>query len=258
MSILSSVTNLLDVKVPGFGLPSETCKPEKQECDSRPQQDCKPEKQDDCTDSRQSNYNNDQQGRDGAPKYGKDDDHSRYDNGDSKYAKNDDHSRYDNGDSKYAKNDDHSRYDNSDSKYAKNDDHSRYDNGDSKYAKNDDHCDEDSKHGKNDDHSKNDHSKYANNDDCQPQKDYCEPKPSDDCGKVDNCHSPGEALANLDFSHGNFGSAPDHSDTQAALASMSSGHALDYAIGQLGPADHFDMGHFDIPADTSHDMGHHA
>jgi hypothetical protein len=43
-----------------------------------------------------------------------------------------------------------------------------------------------------------------------------------------------------------------------ALASMSSDHALDYAIGQMGPADHFDVGHFDVPADTSHDMVHHA
>ena len=34
--------------------------------------------------------------------------------------------------------------------------------------------------------------------------------------------------------------------------------ALEYAIGQMGPADHFDVGHFDIPADTSHDTVHHA
>ena len=40
---------------------------------------------------------------------------------------------------------------------------------------------------------------------------------------------------------------------QGALASMSSDHALEYAIGQMGPADHFDVGHFDVPADTSHD-----
>ena len=116
----------------------------------------------------------------------------------------------------------------------KNDDHE-------KQAKNDDH----SKHAKDDDHSKHakddDHSKHAKN---------------DDCGK-DN---PGEALAKLDFSHGDYGShGPDHSgDLHGALASMSSDHALDYAIGQMGPADHFDVGHFDVPADTSHDMVHHA
>src|SRR6266853_1226472 len=116
----------------------------------------------------------------------------------------------------------------------KNDDHE-------KQAKDDDH----SKHAKDDDHSKHakddDHSKHAKN---------------DDCGK-DN---PGEALAKLDFSHGDYGShGPDHSgDLHGALASMSSDHALDYAIGQMGPADHFDVGHFDVPADTSHDMVHHA
>jgi len=120
------------------------------------------------------------------------------------------------------------------SKHAKDDDHS-------KHAKDDDH----SKHAKDDDHSKHakddDHSKHAKN---------------DDCGK-DN---PGEALAKLDFSHGDYGShGPDHSgDLHGALASMSSDHALDYAIGQMGPADHFDVGHFDVPADTSHDMVHHA
>ena len=86
-------------------------------------------------------------------------------------------------------------------------------------------------------------------------KDHCDTKPSDDCGK-----NPGEALAKFDFSHGNFGSygdfgshGPDHSDAHAALASMSSDDALDYAISQMGPADHFDVGHFDVAADTSHD-----
>jgi hypothetical protein len=34
---------------------------------------------------------------------------------------------------------------------------------------------------------------------------------------------------------------------------MSSDDALDYAISQMGPADHLDVGHFDMPADTSHD-----
>jgi hypothetical protein len=62
-------------------------------------------------------------------------------------------------------------------------------------------------------------------------------------------------LAKLDFC--NFGSqCPDHSgDIHSALASMPS---ADYAISQMGPADHFDVGHFDTPLDTSHDMGHHA
>jgi hypothetical protein len=34
---------------------------------------------------------------------------------------------------------------------------------------------------------------------------------------------------------------------------MSSDDALDYAISQMGPADPLDVGHFDMPADTSHD-----
>src|SRR6267378_3974165 len=80
----------------------------------------------------------------------------------------------------------------------KNDDHE-------KQAKNDDH----SKHAKDDDHSKHakddDHSKHAKN---------------DDCGKGDSYHNPGEALAKLDFSHGDYGShGPDHSgDLHGALA----------------------------------------
>jgi hypothetical protein len=113
-----------------------------------------------------------------------------------------------------------------------------------------------------DDHKgREDYSKYdrawkdAKNDDCQPQKDYCDSKPSDDGGKGDSYPNPGEALARFDFSHGDFSSrGPDHSgDMQAALASMSSDDALEYAIGQMGPADHFDVGHFDVAADTSHD-----
>src|SRR5712672_4563253 len=77
----------------------------------------------------------------------------------------------------------------------KNDDHE-------KQAKNDDH----SKHAKDDDHSK--HAK------------------DDDCGKGDTYHNPGEALAKLDFSHGDYGShGPDRSgDLHGALASMSSDH----------------------------------
>jgi hypothetical protein len=151
----------------------------------------------------------------------------------------------------------------------------------SKHAKNDD-CSDDgrkdgySKHGGKDDYSKDgkgDYSKHdggwkdaknddcqPHKDDCQPQKDYCAPKPSDDCGKGDTYHNPGEALAKLDFSHGNFGShGPDHSgDMQGALASMSSEHALDYAIDQMGPADHFDIGHIGHDDVTSHDTVHHA
>ena len=122
------------------------------------------------------------------------------------------------------KNDDHE-------KQAKDDDHS-------KHAKDDDH----SKHAKNDDHSEHakddDHSKHAG----------------------DTYHNTGEALAKLDFSNGAYGShGPDHSgDLHGALASMSSDHALDYAINQMGPADHFDVGHFDVSHDGSHDAGHHA
>jgi hypothetical protein len=78
---------------------------------------------------------------------------------------------------------------------------------------------------------------------------------SDDCGK-----NPGEALAKLDFSHGDYGShGPDHSgDLHGALAAMSPGHALDYAIGQMGPADHLDVGHFDVSHDVSHDTVQHG
>ena len=106
------------------------------------------------------------------------------------------------------------------------------------------------------DYSKHDGGwKDAKNDDCQPQNDCYEPKPSDSCGTGDNYRNTGEALAKFDFSHGDFGShGPGHSgDMQVALASMSSGDALEYAIGQMGPADHFDVGHLDVAADTSHD-----
>jgi hypothetical protein len=151
-----------------------------------------------------------------------------------------------------------SKYDdcrNDGEKQGKNNDHS-------KYGKSDDHSND----GKYGDHSNDgkydDHSKDAKYDDCQPQKDYCAPNSSGDYGKGDN-HGPGAELAKFDFSHGDYGShAPDHSgDMQGALASMSSGHALDYAIGQMGAADHSDVGHFDAPTDTSHashDMAHHG
>jgi hypothetical protein len=85
-------------------------------------------------------------------------------------------------------------------------------------------------------------------------KDHGDTKPSDDCST-----SLGEALAKFDFSHTDLGSTdhdpqgPDQSDAHAALASMSSDDALDYAISQMGPADHLDVGHFDMPVDTSHD-----
>src|SRR5258706_255067 len=124
------------------------------------------------------------------------------------------------------------------------------DRGDDKHKgreewKNDDH----EKQAKNDDHSKHakddDHSKHAKN---------------DDCGKGDTYHNPGEALAKLDFSHGDYGShGPDHSgDLHGALAAMSPGHALDYAIGQMGPADHLDVGHVDVSHDVSHDTVQHG
>ncbi|MDH2357237.1 hypothetical protein QCM80_42730 [Bradyrhizobium sp. SSUT112] len=146
------------------------------------------------------------------------------------------------------------------------DDYSKHGKDDySKHAKNDDCSDDGRKDGDWKHAGKDDYSKHAKNDDCQPHKDYCQPqkdycdaKPSDDCGKG-NTYSPGEALAKFDFSHGNFGShGPDHSsDMQGALASMPSGHALDYAIGQMGP-DHFDVGHFDMPTDTHNVDVHHA
>jgi hypothetical protein len=153
------------------------------------------------------------------------------------------------GDGKQSKwNDDHKGRDD----YSKSSDKDDY----SKLSGKDDY----SKHGKGD-YSKHDGGwKDAKNDDCQPQKDYCDPKPPDDPGKGDTYRNPGEALAKLDFSHGDFwhgdfGShGSDHSgDIQGALASMSSDDALEYAISQMGPADHFDVGHFDVAADTSHD-----
>jgi hypothetical protein len=161
------------------------------------------------------------------------------------------------GDGKQAKwNDDHKGRDD----YSKSGDKDDY----SKLSGKDDY----SKHGK-DDYSKDgngDYSKHdggwkdAKNDDCQPQKDYCDPKPPDDFGKGDTYRNPGEALAKFDFSHGDFSHGDvgshgsDHSgDIQGALASMSSDDALEYAISQMGPADHLDVGHFDVAADTSHD-----
>ena len=249
MSILSSVTSLLEpIKIPGIGPSGEDCKPTK--CDDRGDEKHKG-REESKNDDHEKQCKNDDHDRE---KHAKNDDHDR------KHGKNDDHDR-----EKHAKNDDHDR------KHAKDDDHDRKhakdDDHDRKHAKNDDH---DREHAKNDDHDRekhakdDDHSKHAKNDcqpnkdDCQAHKDYCEPKPSDDCGKGET-HKVGEALAKFDFSHGDVAShAPDHSDTLGALASMSSGHALDYASGQMGPADHLDVGHFDMPLDTSHDMAHHA
>jgi hypothetical protein len=235
MSMLSSVTSLLE-PIKTLGIPGEECKPTK--CDDRG---------DDKQKGREESKNDDHE------KQCKNDDHR----GDrDKQAKNDDHR--DDRD-KLAKNDDHR--DDRD-KQAKNDDHK--DDRD-KQAKNDDHKDDHDKQVKNDDH-KDEHSKQAKNDDCQqhkddcqPQKDHCEAKPSDDCGKSDTYHSPGEALAKFDFTHSDLSShAPDHSDMQGALAAMSPGHALDYAIGQMSPADHFDVGHFDVSHDVSHDTVQHG
>jgi hypothetical protein len=96
-------------------------------------------------------------------------------------------------------------------------------------------------------------------------KDSGDTIPSDGGGK-----NPGEERSKFDFSHLDPGShtnlgpqGPDHSDMHAALASMSSDDALDYAISQMGPADHFeaghsdadhsDAGHLEIPVDTSPD-----
>jgi hypothetical protein len=85
-------------------------------------------------------------------------------------------------------------------------------------------------------------------------KDPSDTKLSDDIGG-----NLGEALAKFDFGQTDLGAqGPDFSDAHAALASMSADDALDYAISQMGPADHFDAGHsdaghLDMPVDTSHD-----
>jgi hypothetical protein len=105
-------------------------------------------------------------------------------------------------------------------------------------------------------YSKHDSGWKNANDDGQLQKDFHDPKLSDG----ENYRSAGDALAKFDFSRGDFSQGdfgshgPDHSgDIEVALASMSSDDALEYAIGQMGPADHFDVGHFDVPSDISHD-----
>lgn len=131
---------------------------------------------------------------------------------------------------------------------------------------------DDSRHSKwdDDDRGRDDYSKDGDKNDysrLSGKYDYskydCTKHGEDDAskdGKGDSYHNPGDALAKFDFSqgdfsHDDFGShGPDHSgDIQCALASMSSDDALEYAIGQMGPADHFDVGHFDGPAEASHD-----
>jgi hypothetical protein len=252
MSILNSVTSFLHPKP-----------------HSIPRDDCKPPRPDDCGDDKESRWND--KGRDHW-KNGDKDDYSKHGKDDySKHAKNDgDHKDRDHW--KDGDKDGHSKHDKGEySKHAKNDDCSddgRKD-GHSKHHGKDDHKDGKGDHGKHDGgwkDAKHDDCR-PHKDDCQPQKDYCAPKPSDDCGNGngngnghgngDTYHSPGDALARFDFSRGDFGSrGPDHSgDIQGALASMSSDHALDYAIGQMGPADQFDIGQDDV---TSHDGVNHA
>ena len=211
-------------------------------------------------------------------KHGKDE-HSKHARHDDDHKDRDHWKNGDKGDNSKHGKDEHSKHARHDDDHK---DRDHWKNGDkddhSKHGKNDD-CSDDgrkdghSKHGGKDDYKdgKGDYSKDgkhdggwkdAKNDDCQPhycqpEKDYCAPKPSDDCGKGDTYHNAGEALAKFDFSHGDFGSrGPDHSgDMLGALASMPSGHALDYAIAQMGPADNFDIGHDDV---SSHDTVNHA
>lgn len=131
---------------------------------------------------------------------------------------------------------------------------------------------DEAKHSKwnDDDRGRDDYSKDADKNDysrLSGKYDYskydCAKHGEDDAskdGKGDSYHNPGEALAKFDFSQGDFSHdgfashSPDHSgDIQCALASMSSDDALEYAIDQMGPTDHFDVGHVDGPAETSHD-----
>lgn len=128
------------------------------------------------------------------------------------------------------------------------------DGGDGKQSKWNDHH-----NGHNDYSSKSDNDDYSNLSGKYVYSKQGDADVSKD-GKDDTYHNPGEVLAKFDFSHGDFShgdfgsDGPDHSDgIQGALASMSSDDALEYAIGQMGPADHFDVGHFDLAADTSHD-----
>jgi hypothetical protein len=106
---------------------------------------------------------------------------------------------------------------------------------------------------------KGDYPEHDGGKDANQPKDYSDLRPANDSGRGDTDRNPGEALAKFDFSHGDFpgdfnSHGPDHSgDIHGALASMSSDDALEYAIGLMGPTDHFDVGHFDTATDTSHD-----
>ncbi|UPK31121.1 hypothetical protein [Bradyrhizobium sp. 195] len=144
--------------------------------------------------------------------------------------------------------------------------------GDGKQSKwNDDHSDNDeySNGGGKDNYSnlsgkgnypEDDAWKDANDGEYQP-KDHCDLEPADDGSRGYTDRSPGDALAKFDFSQGEFAGdfsshGADHSgDIHGALASMSCDDALEYAIGLMGPTDHFDVGHFDTATDTSHDTG---
>jgi hypothetical protein len=243
MSILTSVTNVFKpINIP------EICKTEPK-CDEpeykKPENDCKTAKPDECSDGREYKSNTDYKDHD-------------YTKSDWKDAKNEDCEPHNKWNADYKDHD----YSKPDWKDARNEDcdtnkehtNSRYDGGKYDSGKYDT-----GKYdgGKYDGGWKD--AKYDNceqhKDDCKPQN-YCDPKP-EECGKETDDH--GEKLAKFDFSNGDFGSHPDHSgDMQGALASMSSGHALDYAIDQMGPADHFDVGHFDVPADALHDVHHVA
>jgi ATP-binding cassette subfamily B protein RaxB len=64
--------------------------------------------------------------------------------------------------------------------------------------------------------------KCAENDEGQPQQDYCDRKPSED----DMHHNAGEALAKFDFSHGDFGSrGPDPSGDVQGSARRNGGRS---------------------------------
>jgi hypothetical protein len=237
MSFLSSVTDIIKpITTPLTGFPGDDCKPARPDCDDG--------KENKSNYEHKANYDQ----KSDYDHKGNDDYSKNYDKDDSRHHDNDDHSKQARNDdcSDDGRKGDYQHQGNND--YSKHDGNNNYSNHDNDYSKHDAGW----KDAKNDDCQQH-------KDDCQPQKDYCDPKPVDDCGKDTN-HNTGDLLAKCDFSHCDFGSpAFDHSgDMQGTLASMSSGHALDYAIGQLGSADHFDMGHVDIPADTSHDLGHFA
>ena len=283
MSILNNLTSFFEPKP--IPIRHEDCKPARpDDCGDGKESKWNDDKWNDGHKGRDHWKNDD---KDEYSKHGGKNDYSKHaksddDNKDRDHWKNgdkDEYSKHDKDYSKHARNDDDSK-DRDHWKNGDKDEHSKHDKHDySKHAKNDDCSDDGRKDGDSKHHGKDEYSKDGKGDDwkhdggwkdaknddcqphkdhCQPEKDYCAPKPSDDCGKGDAHHNnTGEALARFDFSHGNFGShGPDHSgDMQGALASMSSDHALDYAIDQMGPADHFDIGHDDV---TSHDTVHHA